>query len=101
MTKLVLVVPALIFALEAIPTARAQVTLDIAKITCDQFTGYKIANPQNIAIWLNGYFNGKRNNTVLDTQRMEENTAKLTRYCISNPKILVMDAAETLLGAEK
>jgi hypothetical protein len=35
---------ALIFALGAIPAARAQVMLDVSKITCDQFAGYKITN---------------------------------------------------------
>ena len=42
--------------------AHAQVTLDVAKITCDQFTGYKITNPQNIAIWA---FDGSRMLTAL------------------------------------
>jgi hypothetical protein len=33
---------ALIFAIYAAPAARAQVMLDVSKITCDQFAGYKI-----------------------------------------------------------
>jgi hypothetical protein len=45
MMKLVVVVSGFIFALDAVPAARAQVTLDVAKITCDQFAGYKITNP--------------------------------------------------------
>lgn len=100
MTKSAFAMWMLIIALAA-PEARAQVTLDVAKITCDQFTGYKITNPENIAIWLSGYYNGKRNNTVLDTQKLKENTQKLTHYCITNPKVLVMHAVETVLGVEK
>jgi acid stress chaperone HdeB len=38
--------------------ARAQVMVDVSKITCDQFATYKIANPEYIAIWLNGYYHG-------------------------------------------
>jgi len=83
------------------PAARAQVTLDVAKITCDQFTGYKITNPDNIAMWLSGYYNGKRGNTILDTQGLAANTKKLKDYCIQNPQIPVMRAVETLLGADK
>ena len=89
---------ALIFALGAIPATPAQVMLDVSKITCDQFAGYKITTPQNIAIWLDGYYNGKRSNTVIDMQKLTENTKTLERYCIQNPQILVMKAVETVFG---
>jgi acid stress chaperone HdeB len=92
---------ALIFALGAIPAARAQVMLDVSKITCDQFAGYKITNPQNIAIWLSGYYNGKRGNTVFDIQKLLADTKTLERYCLQNPQAPVMNAAETVFGADK
>ena len=98
MTKAVGFVSALIFALGAVPAARAQVMLDVSKITCDQFAGYKITTPQNIAIWLNGYYSGKRSNTVIDMQKLGENTKTLERYCIQNPQILVMNAVESIFG---
>jgi len=82
-------------------TARAQVMLDVSKITCEQFAGYKITTPQNIAIWLSGYYNGKQSNTVIDMQKFMENTKALERYCIQNPQILVMKAGETVFGLEK
>ena len=47
----------------AFAPAHAQVMLDLSKVTCDQWAGYKITNPQNIALWLSGYYNGKRGNT--------------------------------------
>src|SRR5262245_63026093 len=49
----------LIFALETVPAARAQVTIDVSKITCDQWIGYKLTRPENIAMWLSGYYHGK------------------------------------------
>ena len=55
----------LIFALETVPAVRAQVTVDVSKITCDQFNGYKVTNPKNIAIWLSGYYHGKRGETTV------------------------------------
>ena len=91
----------LALALLAAASAQAQVTVDVAKISCDQFTAYRITDPHNIAIWLNGYYNGKRNNTVIDTQALTENYNKLRDYCITNPKALVMQAVEALLGARK
>ena len=72
--------------------AHAQVTLDVAKITCEQFRGYTVADPHEISIWLSGFYNGKHNNTILDTQRFKENENKIKDYCILNPKLPVMDA---------
>jgi hypothetical protein len=76
--------------------SRAQVTLDVSKITCNQFAAYKITNPRNIAIWLSGYYNGKRDNTIIDMQELMEDTQKLQDYCILHPETPVMQAVEVL-----
>jgi acid stress chaperone HdeB len=91
----------LMLALNPALAARAQVTLDMSKVTCDQFTGYKITNPQNIAIWLSGYHSGTRGNTIIDTQGLLAKARELQDYCLRNPQTPVMQAAETLLGARK
>jgi len=62
MMKLVMIAATgALFTLEV----RAQVTLDLSKVTCEQYVGYKITDPKNISIWLSGYFNGKRGNTIV------------------------------------
>jgi acid stress chaperone HdeB len=99
MKYLTLIAPAAMIVLST--TANAQVTLDVAKITCDQFSGFKITDPQNIAIWLSGYYNGKRDNTVIDPQALKENYTKLRDYCIVNQKVTVLQAAQTLFGPAK
>ncbi len=81
--------------------ARAQVTVDVAKITCDQFTLFKLTDPQNIAIWLSGYYNAKHNNTVIDTEQFKANTKKLTTYCMLKPQETVMQAVEAVFGEKK
>jgi acid stress chaperone HdeB len=96
-----LVVSGLVSALATVPAARAQVMLDVSKITCDQLARYKITNPQNIAIWLSGYHNGTRGNTIIDTQKLNANAKALQKYCIQNPETLVMNAVETLFGADR
>jgi acid stress chaperone HdeB len=88
----------LILALETVPAARAQVTIDVSKITCDQYIGYKVTNPENIAIWLSGYYHGKRGDTTLDTQDLVAKAKKVRGYCFRNPQTLVMQAVETLFG---
>src|SRR5262249_705103 len=52
--------------------ARAQVTIDVAKITCDQLILFKVADPDYIALWLSGYYHAKQNNTVIDTQELRD-----------------------------
>jgi acid stress chaperone HdeB len=81
--------------------ARAQVTLDVSKVTCDQYVGYKITDPKNISIWLSGYFNGKRGNTIIDTQGFEVNARKLQDYCFRNPATPVMRATEIVFDIKQ
>src|SRR5688572_29643355 len=58
------IVAGALLCLAVTPAAHAQTMVDVSKITCEQFLLYKITNPNNIAIWISGYYNGKRNNTV-------------------------------------
>jgi acid stress chaperone HdeB len=81
----------------ALEPAHAQVTLDVAKITCDQFLLYKITDPRDIALWINGYFNGQRKNTVLDTQKLKDHFDKLKLYCVVNPTLPVFEATQKVL----
>ena len=86
------------FALEPEPVAQAEVTLDVSKLTCEQFLGYKLATSEKIAAWLSGYHNGKRGNTSLGVHGLIGNAKKLRSYCTRNSQTLVMDAVETVLG---
>src|SRR5438067_4757950 len=91
----------LILVAAASQPAHAQVTLDLSKVTCDQWSGYKITNPQNIALWLSGYYNGKRGNTILDTQALTADVQKVRDFCIVNPRAPVMEAVEKVLAPSK
>ena len=53
--------------------AFAQVTLDVSKITCRQFALHEVAKPRSVAIWLSGYYAGKRDVTTIDIQALEKN----------------------------
>jgi hypothetical protein len=100
MRKLKVAVSSLVLASVSLP-ASAQLTLDVSKITCDQWVGYKITNPHNIALWLSGYYNAKRGNTVIDPQRLDENARKLQDYCLIHKQTPVMDAAESVFGVKR
>ena len=84
-----------------ISAAQAQVMVDVSKITCEQFRGYAITDPNNIALWLSGYYNGQRNNTIIKVESFKENLEKVKDYCITNPKVTVMQAVSAVLGTGK
>jgi acid stress chaperone HdeB len=86
-------------AITASHPSRAQVLLDVSKITCSQFVTYKVEDPKHIAIWISGYEHGKRGNTVLDVQRLMADADKLEKYCIQNDDMPVMRAFETILSS--
>ena len=98
MKRFSLAVAATVLALAPWSGAQAQVTVDVAKITCDQFTLYKITDPQNIAIWISGYYHGKRNSTTLETQALAGILQKVTDYCNLRPQETVMHAVESIVG---
>jgi acid stress chaperone HdeB len=81
-----------------ISPAHAQVSIDVAKITCSQMRN--VANPVAVALWLNGYYAGKRNDTTIDVVALDRNAEKVSQYCLSKPDEMLMKAIETV-GAEK
>ena len=81
----------------ALSMAQAQTTIDVAKISCEQFVLLRVADPDYLAIWLSGFYNGKRNNTVVEIQKFKENAEKVKRYCLYN-KGSLMEAVEKVMG---
>ena len=78
-------------------------TVDVAKITCQQYLFDKTFSPRApmIANWLSGYFNGLKNNAVVDLGTMAKNKDKVEDYCRMNLDTTIMDAAKTALGLAK
>jgi acid stress chaperone HdeB len=94
-TPKIILLGSLLVLLAAAP-AGAQVTIDVSKITCEQYLLARVATPEKIAIWLSGYFNGRRANTVLDVKQLEASEKKLTEHCRSNYPMTVLQAAEQI-----
>jgi acid stress chaperone HdeB len=91
---LLLILLALLFS----EHARAQVMVDVSKITCDQFATYKIANPEYIAIWLSGYYHGTRGDMTVDVQTFSADAKKVEGYCLMKPEVPLIQAVKTVLG---
>lgn len=80
------------------PNAWAQVTIDVAKINCRQFVEFKITDPEHIALWISGYYHGKRGDTVVEAERLKSMTQDVKSYCYSHPDELVLRAVEMVVG---
>ena len=76
--------------------AEAQVLVDVSKITCDQYITQRITHTRSVNIWLSGFYAGRRNNPVLDTQQLERTANKLSRFCEYNREMLLLDAVAAL-----
>ena len=97
MSRATLTACKLLGALILVSVAQAQVTIDISRITCDQFLGYRTIHPDEIAMWLSGYYNGQRGNTTIDTETLNAQKRGLQEYCLRNLNVPIMQAIERLL----
>lgn len=79
----------------AVPS-RAQTTVDVSAITCEQFLSFRVADPQQIAIWLSGYYHGLKQDTKLDVQTLQKNYDRLKSECFAKPKATLVQVIETL-----
>ncbi len=52
-------------ALVGLQAVQAQVTIDVTKITCNQFLASQVTDSRTLGIWLNGYVNGTRGKTMI------------------------------------
>jgi acid stress chaperone HdeB len=91
-----------VFLFAQIPTMQAQETLDLAKITCRQFVREQLAAPsRDITLLLAGYYNGKRNNTIIEPQKIKKEDQEVNSYCFQHSEATVMDAVKNVLGFDK
>ena len=82
-------------------TSQAQVTVEVAKITCKQFLLDTVAPTKSVAMWLSGYYHGKHGGTGVDMAALQRETDKLEDYCRLNLDMTVMDAVEGALSVNK
>jgi hypothetical protein len=83
------------FAMLVVSDALAQDTIDVGKITCDRYVQDK-AGARTVAVWLNGFYAGRRSDTVVDTKQLERDEAKVAQYCMSHRDMVVLQAFEAM-----
>jgi hypothetical protein len=88
------------FVLALNSATQAQGTVDMKKFTCEQLLK-GTPNAIEAAIWLSGYYNGQRKNTVLDMNQFKQNAEAVVAECRKNPKKTVMQTVNTMLSGGK
>jgi hypothetical protein len=81
----------------AAPAALAA-SIDLADLSCKQFTDYNKDNTSIILTWLDGYYLGQGNSPVIDFDRMGENGKKLEQYCSDHPTDSVKSGAASVMA---
>jgi acid stress chaperone HdeB len=73
----------------------SQTTIDVAKITCEQFLLWP--DTRSLSIWLNGYYHGRRGDPIVAAERAKANGKKLWSACLvpKNTNVSVMQLIET------
>ena len=92
---------AMLLSVFGISVAPAQETIDVAKITCDQFLSGQPFESTTVSIWLGGYYHGERHNTVVDVSAFKKHWLDMSDYCTSHRDMNLMEAIENAFGAKK
>jgi hypothetical protein len=98
--KVLRLVAASLFSIVAAANASAQV-IDVAKISCKQYLAGNVVRQDYLSLWLSGYVNGTRNDTIIERSTVQNITDKVGTYCRANLDAGLMDAVQTVLGVGK
>jgi len=86
-------------ALAANTASQAQM-MDMSKFTCAQLL-QGTGNSIEAAIWLSGYYNGVRKNTMFNLDQFSKNADVVIADCKANPKKTVMETVDSMMAAAK
>jgi acid stress chaperone HdeB len=95
--KLRLLLTSALLLFVQIPAPRAQVTVDVVKITCEQLLTQALPfTSRDIVLWLSGYYHGKHDNTIIEPDAIKRDEDKLNNYCFGHGETTVMDALKNM-----
>lgn len=81
--------------------AHAQVTFDMAKVTCADYTAMDPVAAQDFSAWMSGWFNQRLGKTSVNLEGYHKNVASVQSWCASNPQANIMAALETAAANAK
>lgn len=76
----VLFVAATFLVAASLPST-AQISVNMNKITCGGWLRYNPEDRDFVRFWMSGYYNAAANSNILNYDRFQRNSAKVTAYC--------------------
>jgi len=81
----------LVVAISVLPsTVRAQVMIDMAKVTCADYLAMPPNQSLTFSAWMSGYFNQKSGYAWVDLNAYAKNIANVKQWCASYPNETVI-----------
>jgi hypothetical protein len=91
----------LIVAVAVIPiAAHAQLTINMASITCKQYLNMPPDQSRNFSSWMSGWFSYQTRRTFVDFLQHQENVAKVKSWCQYRWNEPVMSALKAAIGPQ-
>jgi len=59
----------------------AQIRVEMNQITCGSWLKYSPEDRDFVRFWMSGYYNAAANSKILNYDRFQMNSAKVTAYC--------------------
>ena len=87
----------LVAAALAAASADAQ-TVDLSTIKCKDFVELPKDTINAITLWLDGYYTDEEDPTVVDLDKLKAKAEKLGAFCVQNPRMGLMTAAENVMA---
>jgi hypothetical protein len=70
--------------------------VNLAEVRCGDLSQMTAEEYIVIGAWMSGFYNAKRDNTMIDVKQLAANSRHVSEYCRKNPKLTVMKAIERL-----
>ena len=72
------------------PAAYAQLSIDMARVTCAEYLAMPAARSAEFSAWMSGWTNQKTGYVFVDLNAYARNVANVKSWCASNPNDTVM-----------
>jgi acid stress chaperone HdeB len=74
--------------------------IDLSKMRCDEFLKSSKEDVGYTVAWLDAYYRGDDDPTIIDTDKFAGDTKKLADYCAAHPNIRLITATDKLFEKE-
>ena len=79
-------------------SAHAQVTVDMARVTCAEYLALSASDSAVFSAWMSGWFNQKTGHVFVDLNAYSRNVANVKSWCATNPAQTVMAGLQRSTG---